>query len=195
MSTPSTDILPARHGRIGDRDIWVFDGLLPMHSVTTMVNALDRAPFTRTEVATPETPQYRHWACEMDLRVLTGLPLYQATLKALAHTIPDRRYRAYRAYTNYASHGDVLMIHTDSQPGADEYTALWYLANDWDADWGGETVFYDDDRDARFIVSPRPGRLVVFDGSIPHAGRPPARHCTSARYSFAIKLEREPPTG
>jgi SM-20-related protein len=192
MSMTSSDVAPIRHGCIGDRGIWVFDGLLPAHSVATMVNALDRAPFTRTEVATPDTPQYRHWACEMDLRVLTGLPLHQATLKAMAHVAPDRHYRAYRAYTNFASYGDVLMIHTDCVPGADEFTALWYLANDWDADWGGETVFYDDDRDARFIVSPRPGRLVIFDGSIPHAGRPPARQCTTARYSFAIKLERDP---
>jgi len=190
MTNPSNPASPIRHARIGERDIWVFDNLLP--SVATMVNALDRAPFTRTEVATPETAQYRHWAAEMDLRILAGLPLYHATLKAMTQVMPDRHYRAYRSYTNFATHGDVLLIHTDCLPGADEYTALWYLANEWDPDWGGETLFYDDQRDARFVVTPRPGRLVIFHGSIPHAGRPPARHCSAARYSFAIKLERAP---
>jgi SM-20-related protein len=182
-------ISPLRHARINDADIWVFDGLL--ENMATMVNALDRAPFTRTEVATPETAEYRHWACEMDLRVLKGLPLYRATMLAMAAAIPDRPFRAYRSYTNFASFGDVLLIHTDSLAGSDEYTALWYLANEWDADWGGETLFYDDQRDARFVVTPKPGRLVLFHGSIPHAGRPPSRHCHVARYSFAIKLERD----
>jgi hypothetical protein len=176
-----------RHSRIGDRDIWVFDGLLP--NVATMVNALDRAPFTRTEVATPETTEYRHWAAEMDLRVLAGLPLHKATLAAMAAVMPDHAYRAYRSYTNFAAYGDVLLIHTDCAANADEYTALWYLANEWDADWGGETLFYDNQRDAQVVVTPRPGRLVIFHGAIPHAGRPPARHCQVARYSFAIKLE------
>lgn len=189
-SATGTDIAPSRHARISERDLWVFDGLIG--SVATMVQALDRAPFTRTEVATPETDRYRHWVAEMDLRVLAGLPLHRATLAAMASVMPGRSYRAYRAYTNFAAFGDVLMIHTDCAPDADEYTALWYLANDWDADWGGETLFYDDQRDARFVVSPRPGRLVLFHGAIPHAGRPPARTCHSPRYSFAIKLEPAP---
>lgn len=176
-----------RHARIGGADIWVFDGLLD--SVATLVHALNRAPFTRTEVATPETANFLHWACEMDLRTLAQLPIYQATQRAVQSVMPTRNYRPYRAYTNFASHGDVLLIHTDCAPGADEYTALWYLAKEWDADWGGETLFFDDKRDAQFVVSPRPGRLVLFHGSIPHAGRPPSRHCYMPRYSFAIKLE------
>lgn len=190
MSSTESRIAPARHVRIGSRDVWVFDGLLA--NLSTMVQALDRAPFTRTEVATPETAQFRHWACEMDLRTLAGLPLYGATLAALQSVMPGKAFRAYRSYTNYAAYGDVLSIHTDCQPGADEYTALWYLALRWEPDWGGETLFYDDGHDAQAAVSPRPGRLVVFHGAIPHAGRPPERTCLVPRYSFAIKLERSP---
>lgn len=122
-----------RHARIGGADIWVFDGLLD--SVATLVHALNRAPFTRTEVATPETANFLHWACEMDLRTLAQLPIYQATQRAVQSVMSTRNYRPYRAYTNFASHGDVLLIHTDCAPGADEYTALWYLAKEWDADW------------------------------------------------------------
>lgn len=180
-------IQPSRHERIGERDIWVFDGLLD--SAATMVQALHRAPFTRTEVATPETAQYRHWVAEFDLRVLANLPLHSATLAAIKSVLPARNFRAYRAYTNHAAFGDVLMIHTDCAPDADEYTALWYLSEDWLPDWGGETLFYDDRRDARVVVSPRPGRLALFHGAIPHAGRPPSRICFAPRYSFAIKLE------
>jgi len=43
--------------------------------------------------------------------------------------------------------------------------------------------------DAEAVVSPKPGRLVIFDGSILHAGRPPNRSCYAPRYTLAYKLE------
>jgi len=186
----SAGVRPVRHDRIGGRDLWVFDGLLDNPGM--MVQALDRAPFTRTEVATPETARHRHWVNEMDLRVYGGLPISRATQAALASVLPALPLRAYRAYTNFAQYGDVLSIHTDCAPDQVEYTALWFLAREWHPDWGGETVFYDEAMDARFVVSPRPGRLVLFHGAIPHAGRPPARTCFEPRYSFAVKLEPAP---
>lgn len=190
MSTPAGQVAPQRHLKLMSRDIWVFDGLLP--NVAAMVQALDAAPFTRNEIATPETAQFRHWANEMDLRTLAGLPLYRATQAALRAVMPDRPFRAYRSYTNFATYGDILPIHTDCRPDADEYTALWFLVGKWDPAWGGETVFFDERHDACHAVSPRPGRLVLFHGAIPHAGRPPERLCLAPRYTFAIKLERAP---
>ena len=55
---------------------------------------------------------------------------------------------------------------------------------------GGETLFFDSKQDAAFVVSPRPGRLCIFDGTLLHCGRPPSRICFSPRYTFAYKLER-----
>lgn len=185
--TVAASPIPVHTASVENRPIWVFDGLLDQ--VATLVQALHRAPFTRTEVATPATPQYRHWVQEIPLRGLPSLPLFQATLVACRAVLPDQPLKVYRAYTNHAAHGDVLMIHTDCLPDATEYTALWYLAEEWDADWGGETVFYDNQRDARFIVSPKPGRLALFHGAIAHAGRPPSRICYLPRYTLALKLE------
>lgn len=190
MSSSPPSAAPGRHLGLIGQDIWVFDDLLP--NVGQMVQALDAAPFTRTEVATPETAQFRHWVNEMDLRTLASLPVFKATQAALKAVMPDRSYRAYRCYTNFAAYGDVLPIHTDCRPDADEYTALWFLAGSWQPAWGGETVFYDARHDAHHAVSPRPGRLVLFHGAIPHAGRPPERLCLAPRYTFAIKLERCP---
>ena len=69
-----------------------------------------------------------------------------------------------------------------------ELTALWYLCEQWDTEWGGETLFYDDAGDAQIAVTPKPARLLLFDGAIRHAGKPPNRNCPVARYTFAIKL-------
>ena len=73
--------------------------------------------------------------------------------------------------------GDTLLTHVDALPQARELTALWFVCERWDTEWGGETLFYDDAGDAEIAVSPKPGRLLLFDGAIRHAGKPPNRNC------------------
>ena len=182
--------VPIRSAEVEGRQLVVFDGLLAAPDLARYVELLRRAPFTRTEIARPETAEYRHWASEMALSGMMQLPLWHATDAAVRAMRPDRRYRPYRAYTNYASYGDMLFTHTDCQPDHDELTALWFLCETWDPEWGGETVFFDSQVDAQVIVAPRPGRLVIFDGAIRHVGKPPNRICYAPRFTFAVKLER-----
>ncbi|UVO53936.1 2OG-Fe(II) oxygenase [Sphingomonas sp. SUN039] len=184
-----TEISPTRHAQVEGRDVFVFDGLIADADLGSYAEALGRASFTRTEFAKPETVDYKHWASEMPLANAVRLPLWPATERAVAHARPGEAYRPYRAYTNYAAYGDMLYTHVDCPPDRRGLTALWFLSNHWEPEWGGETMFFDASGDAMFCVSPRPGRLVLFDGAIPHAGRPPSRICFAPRYSFAIKLD------
>ena len=184
--------VPARREEVEGRQLVVFDGLLAPADLARYVELLRRAPFTRTEIARPDTAEYRHWASEMALPGLMQLPLWRATDLAVQAMRPDRRYRPYRAYTNYAAYGDMLFTHTDCLPEQDELTALWFLCETWDPEWGGETLFFDSRIEAQVVVSPRPGRLVIFDGAIRHAGKPPNRICYAPRFTFAVKLERVP---
>lgn len=179
--------VPTRHVRIDDRDVWVFDGLLP--DVERYVASLDVSPFTRTEAARPDTLEHRHWVSEIPPGMLDGQPLLQRVVDALAAVRPGQAYGAYRAYTNMASFGDALFTHVDCLPSQHDVTALWYVCTEWDLEWGGETVFYDAGGEIAAAVRPRPGRLVMFDGAIPHAGRAPLRTCYRPRYTLAVKLE------
>lgn len=79
--------------------------------------------------------------------------------------------------------------HTDVKDGGRGVTALWYVAPKWDVEWSGETILYDRHRDAIACVTPRPGRLAIFDASILHAGRPPNRICYAPRYTLTFKFE------
>lgn len=179
-----------RLGRVDGRDVGVFDGYVAQADVALYYDALRRAPFTRTETAREDTQDYRHWASEMPVANLKQLALWPATERALAELRPSEKYRPYRAYTNHAAYGDMLFTHTDCLPTARELTALWFLMEEWDVEWGGETLFFNEAGDAEFVASPKPGRLVLFDGAIRHVGRPPNRVCYAPRYTFAIKLER-----
>jgi SM-20-related protein len=181
-------IAATRTASVEGRDIAVFDDLVSVEEIARYYAAISHAAFTRTETARPEAADYRHWVCEMPLQNLPRTSLWDATQRAIAGVRPHERYAPYRCYTNFASYGDVLLTHVDSLPGARELTALWFLCDRWDTEWGGETLFFDSSGDAQIAVSPKPARLLLFDGAIRHAGRPPNRNCLVSRYTFAIKL-------
>jgi hypothetical protein len=188
-SNPAAALAATREMLIDGRPLRVFDGHLP--NVGEYVQALSGAAFTRTEIARPETAEYKHWATEIKLEALVQQPIFEVTRRAaVAFAQPTFDYRPYRAYTNVASYGDMLFTHTDCLPDQHDLTALWYLCEQWDLEWGGETLFYDAQDEIACSIRPRPGRLVIFDGAIKHVGRPPNRICYAPRYTFAIKFER-----
>lgn len=181
-------LVPTRTLVVDGRPLRVFDDHLP--NVGQYVNELALAAFARTETAKPETAEYRHWVKEMKLESVPR-PIFEATRRAvLGFMESNAEYLPYRAYTNFASYGDMLFTHTDCKPEEGDLTALWYLCDRWDVEWGGETVFYDAQDEIACAIRPRPGRLIIFDGAIKHAGRPPNRICYAPRYTFAIKFER-----
>ena len=132
----------------------MFDGHLP--NVGDYVRGLAKAAFTRTEVARPETAEHKHWATEVKLEALVPQPIFDSPgARCLASPPPTYGYRPYRAYTNVASFGDMLFSHTDCLPDQHDLTALWYLCEQWDLEWGGETMFFD----ARTKWPPRCSRV------------------------------------
>lgn len=179
---------PTKQVDIEGKIIYVFDGLLDKKVIDEVTRALAVAPFTHTEIARPDVEAYRHWAFNMPLDKTTHFPLVHKT-NEVVNALFDEKYQIYRCYCNVASHGDMLYPHTDCMPNAKEMTALWFIQDEWDYAWGGETLFYNNDKDAEVVVSPKPGRLVIFDGAIEHAGNAPHKVCTKPRYTFALKYE------
>lgn len=177
---------------IEGRPLRVYDDLVALPQIKRLTEAFLGANFVCDEVARPDTAQYRHWELNIPLETAAQLAVYQPTLAAVRDFEDGDRYRIYRSYCNHAAYGDMLFTHTDAQPGQRGLTALWYIAPEWDVEWGGETMFYNSHQDVEAAVTPKPGRLAVFDGSIVHAGRPPNRICYAPRYTLAFKLELAP---
>ena len=179
---------PTRNEKVDGRDVFVFDGLVSVEECTRYYRAISDAAFRRTETARPDSLEHRHWVCEMPLDNLPRASLWDATASAIAAVRPGENFLPYRVYTNFAQFGDVLLTHVDiARPGLRELTALWFLCDSWDKEWGGETLFFDETGDARIAVAPRPARLLLFDGAIRHAGKPPNRNCPIGRYTLAVK--------
>lgn len=175
--------------QIDGRPLRVYDNLVPLPGIKRLTDAFLNANFVCDEIATPETYQARHWQLNIPIDTAHQLVVFQPTLQAL-NDFPDRaHYRVLRVYCNHVSYGDMLYTHTDVHEGKEGLTALWYIAPEWNVEWGGETLFYNNAMDAEACVTPRPGRLVIFDGTIRHVGRPPNRICYAPRYTLAFKLE------
>jgi len=68
-------------------------------------------------------------------------------------------------------------------------TLLYYANLEWQIDWGGHTLFLDEDlQEAKYVCFYKPNRVVVFDGSIPHMIMTPSSLCPALRYSFVIQF-------
>jgi SM-20-related protein len=106
----------------------------------------------------------------------------------LQEEVSQSKYYASRAYINLGIHSDPHKIHVDDFSSGSGKTVLIYLNRNWDRDWGGETLFYDDNREEIKYISPFiPGRIIVFDGSIPHSAKP--QHFNAPPYRFTLALK------
>lgn len=93
------------------------------------------------------------------------------------------------AMVNLCTPSDRFHTHVDTfnEPG---WTVLYYLNTEWDPEWGGDTVFFDETGKSFELVSQyKPGRIVVFDSRIPHLIRPSTALAPHFRLSFALKFK------
>ena len=110
--------------------------------------------------------------------------------KVIDENISNTLYGYTRAYVNLGIHGDVNQMHTDCRKIVKSITLLYYANRHWEYNWGGHTMFYDDDGNVKITVEVKPGRIVIFDGSIPHTVMPMnIRSSPVYRFTIALKWE------
>lgn len=86
---------------------------------------------------------------------------------------------------NLSTPAERNLVHTDGVVGK---TLIYYVNLDWELEWGGHTLFMDDTlNDVKYTCLYKPGRVVVFDASIPHMIMTPSVFCPINRYTFVIQ--------
>lgn len=68
---------------------------------------------------------------------------------------------------------------------------IYYVNKEWNEDWGGETVIKLDGEWKK--VYPKPGRIFLFKGNIPHHGLPPNESYRGLRATLVYKTMRKIP--
>ena len=103
--------------------------------------------------------------------------------------IPSETYGFNRGYVNLGIHGDVNHMHMDGKFYKCK-TLLYYANQNWEYKWGGHTAFFDNNGNIKTTVEVKPGRMVIFDGNIPHTVLPMnIRSSPSYRFTVALKFE------
>jgi len=92
-----------------------------------------------------------------------------------------------RCYANGYPFGAEGGLHMDSNIRS-HFTALYYPHLSWHPNYAGETVFFNEaGTDILASVFPRPNRLVVFPGTVPHVARAISRKCPELRMTLMFK--------
>lgn len=88
-----------------------------------------------------------------------------------------------RSVLNLSVPSDVNYVHTHP----DKKIILYYINQEWKDGWHGETLFYNNSMsDIQFASPYTPGRVIVFDGDIPHCIRPQSTLAPMHRLTLTV---------
>jgi hypothetical protein len=182
-----------RKSVISGREIFVCDNVFdPM--MVKQVGALVRTlHYVRKEKSRPGVPGLAA-VSDIPAERIAIDPFLRQLRQIVERVLPDEQFSDQRAYVNCSVYGDGYYSHRDCDTHEHHVTALYYANLDWHPDWGGETIYYNDEQDAELAVMPRPGRLVIARGALLHRGCVPARICFEERYTLAYKLNSPGPS-
>jgi SM-20-related protein len=179
---------------IDGRELYVIDQALPARQLARSYRELAEAPYFRGEFDSLSTTNIRQFSTTLSLSGNEGNPLIGSVDAQVARLFPDEKLRKQRIYCNCVVYGDMVFSHRDCEPDQTDITALLYLNRNWEKDWGGETLFFDESGEVARAVLPRPGRLCIFRGAIEHRVGLPQRACYEGRLTFVIKYASTPPS-
>lgn len=136
----------------------------------------------------------KHFPCDMSSTpVLSRHPEVEKLWKIINFAVGGSR-GLLRAYINGYTYGTDGYAHRDDEivnvihgRHSVAETAIVYLNKEWDINWCGETVIFDEDKEIAASVLPKYGRVLVFDSHMLHAARPLSRVCGELRLILAIK--------
>jgi hypothetical protein len=104
----------------------------------------------------------------------------------------NKIFKLSRAYASANTYGFSGECHIDER--AKEYnevvTIMYYLNDEWNIEYGGETIFLNDEKNEIIhSIIPKPARAVIFDGFINHGPRPLNKFCKSLRIVLTFKYK------
>ena len=96
-------------------------------------------------------------------------------------------YEIKRCWIVASSPLSTYYYHTDgSDPGI---TLLYYVNTRWNKEWGGETLFTNDEGECEIAVEYKPNRVVIFNSLIEHKASPISMEADEFRFIFVIQLK------
>jgi hypothetical protein len=97
-------------------------------------------------------------------------------------------YTLNKTILNLSTAADTNYVHTHDE----EKILLYYVNLEWFDGWHGETLFFSEDyKDVVFASPYTPGRLISFNGKIPHTIRPQSHIAAQYRFTLALIFNKQ----
>jgi SM-20-related protein len=175
-------------------NIKIYDNFLSKEEILKLDNILWNSPYILNCYSDKKPEKMdRDWALSMEVtKENKNYDFYKDIEKRIVDLVNDGNnddYICYKIHVNANKFGDVLDLHRDVNPvkGLVPLTSMIYGNKEWDINWGGETIFSDGEEILK-SVTPKPGRLIIFDATILHTGRVPSPAFPNFRYTLVYRL-------
>lgn len=166
----------------------VVDNSLSESCQTTLANWFSRQSFILADVDSERASFSKHWIRPLDSELgrLSATPVLGWVDALCRLCAPNLRLNLTEVKAYATPYGDVPTYHQDSELGP-TLTAVLYCHQEWQPDWGGELIIADSDGEPKVAIAPRPGRLVVFRGDLPHKAGSPSRLSCTPRNALVLR--------
>lgn len=159
---------------------------IPLNTVRTWSSELlENSAWTFTGWSGLSKEPFRHWAAYGDLKA----PIIKAIWECIEYSFKEEGLNLVpeRILLNLFNHGDSSWIHKDSESPSD-WTALIFLNDYWDINWGGETVIVENNEVVK-AFTPTPGKYILFKSNLLHGARPVSREASYPRFGIAFQCK------
>ena len=146
----------------------------------------DHAPWTFTG-AGKDKAKWRNFKYKLNFKNKIEKYLKKHSQKILKNLKIFNFLKLERVYASANPYGTIHEPHRDYDPNLKGgITIMYYLNNTWNLKYAGETVFFNNGEIIKSII-PRPGRVIIFDGSIEHCARDVRRDVNDLRMVLTFK--------
>ena len=129
----------------------------------------------------------------IDSRALATMGFFAEEKSSIIKKYVSDDFEIFNSYVNLGIRGDQHETHADYYWKDGGKTLLLYVNKEWNRNWGGETVFFDDaGEEIEYITPYIPGRIIIFDSDIPHLAKEQSSLGPSYRFTLAIKFVKKP---
>lgn len=178
------EITPSRVIEIENQKAYIFDDIFEDEFISSFASYVQNLDYTFKPSFDMElNARISNEEFEM-LPIIPELFEYLITKYHSSMTSTPRPQQLSFVYGAAIRSGDSAKVHHDWACDCC-VTFLYYGNLNWKGKWGGETVFYNSQIESLECISPRPGRLVMFNACLYHKAGIPARECPSHRYGIS----------
>ncbi|VXC39728.1 hypothetical protein PSEUDO9AZ_10720 [Pseudomonas sp. 9AZ] len=175
---------------VSNLPLYVVDNLFDSECIESLAAWFSTQAFSLSDVDCEQTAFSKHWVrtLESESAILKSVPTISWIDATCCSLLPSVKLKLVEAKAYMTPYGDTPTYHRDSEIGP-TITALLFSHRKWEPDWGGELIICNESGEPHTAIFPKPGRLVVFRGDLPHKAGSPSRLAFDTRQTLVLRYE------